>query len=115
MISHTDKPWGYEKLLEYNDRYVVKELLMKEGHCCSLQYHEVKHETIYILKGEMKLVIGDSDSELEDIFLLEGEYYVIPPFKVHRMCGHTDCYYLESSTIELDDLVRIEDNYGRTK
>lgn len=109
----TDKPWGYEKLIEHNEKYVVKEILMKEGHCCSLQYHEVKHETICVIKGTMKLVVGDDKDSLKDVIIEEGGYYVLPPMMVHRMCGVNDCTYIESSTPELDDLVRVEDDYGR--
>jgi len=113
MITHIQKPWGYEELLEHNDYYVVKRLFMKKGHCCSLQYHKEKHETVYILSGEMKLVYGDLVDNLNEMFLVAGQYYSVPQGKIHRMCGVTDCLYLESSTTQLDDVVRVEDNYGR--
>jgi mannose-6-phosphate isomerase len=113
MIVRTDKPWGYEELLERNEFYVLKRLFMRGGHCCSLQYHEKKHETIYILSGEMRLIYGDTVDSIKEIFLTSGQYYVIPPIKIHRMCGETGCLYLESSTTQLDDVVRVEDDYGR--
>lgn len=112
-MTHIDKPWGYEQLLEHNNYYVVKRLFMKEGHCCSLQYHNEKHETILILSGKMKLIYGDAVDSLIEIFLDVGDYYIIQPGKIHRMCGVVDCLYLESSTTQLDDVVRVEDNYGR--
>jgi len=108
-----DKPWGYEELLEHNEYYVVKRLFMKEGHKCSLQYHRVKHETIYVLSGTLQVLLGDTVDKLISIDLTIGQFLVIPPEKIHRMIGVTDCYYLESSTNQLDDVVRIEDNYGR--
>jgi mannose-6-phosphate isomerase len=112
-MIHTNKPWGYEELLEHNEHYVVKRLFMKEGHCCSLQYHKKKHETIYVLSGTLKVIYGDSEDNLHDYFLGAGDVVVIIPFKVHRMCGETDCLYLESSTAQLDDVVRLQDDYGR--
>lgn len=108
-----EKPWGYEELLEHNDNYVLKRLCVYGERCCSLQYHEEKHETIYVLDGEMRLVIGDSEDTLEDIILKAGDYYVVPPGKVHRMCGVTNCIYIEASTSQLDDVIRLQDDYGR--
>lgn len=113
-MKRIDKPWGYEELLEHNEFYVVKRLFMKEGHCCSLQLHNEKHETIYVLSGTLKIVYGDDVDNLNDIILEENEYYALQPKKVHRMCGVTDCIYLESSTNQLDDVVRLQDDYGRS-
>jgi len=113
MISRTEKPWGYEELLEQNDTYVVKRLFMKAGHCCSLQYHNRKHETIYVLSGKLKITAGPSAQELSDKVYSTGEYVPLKPGVVHRMTGETDALYLESSTNDLNDLVRIQDQYGR--
>ena len=108
-IKHIDKPWGYEKILETNQGYTVKKLLMKRGHQCSYQYHEKKRETIYCLSGSPH-IIGDGRNKI----LLEGESITIHPFEKHRMRAvKEDVLYLESSTSELDDVVRIEDDYGR--
>lgn len=112
-VTKIDKPWGYEKWIEINDNYVVKELFMKEGNSCSLQYHNFKHETFYIVKGQMKFYIGPDKDNLEIFMLNEGEYYTIEPLVVHRMEAITDCLYIESSTNFLDDVIRIEDKYGR--
>jgi mannose-6-phosphate isomerase len=112
-MKRIEKPWGYEELLEHNEHYIVKRLFMKEDCCCSLQYHEEKHETIYVLSGTMRLVYGDTLEDICDIVLGSGETYAIAPGKIHRMCGATDCLYLESSTNQLDDVVRLEDDYGR--
>lgn len=105
------KPWGSEELLEKNEKYVLKRLFMKKGEMCSLQYHNFKHETIYVVSGVLKIYIGDSG---EFVIKNPNEFLAILPKIVHRMEGVEDCYYLESSTPELDDVVRIQDNYGRS-
>jgi len=107
------KPWGSEEILECNDKYVLKRLFMKNGHKCSLQYHNKKHETIYLIFGELLLHIANSNGEIDIVKMFPGEYKAIPPNIVHRMEGQTDCIYLESSTPELDDVVRIQDDYSR--
>ncbi len=107
------KPWGSEELIEVNQQYVVKRLFMKKNHQCSLQYHEDKHETVYIVSGELKLTIGDSIENLDYIVLKPGDSVVLPPKKIHRMYGNEDTYYLEASTPQLDDVIRIEDDYNR--
>jgi mannose-6-phosphate isomerase-like protein (cupin superfamily) len=109
-----EKPWGSETLLETNEFYTVKKLFMKEDHKCSLQYHELKHETIYILSGVMRLWIEMDKDYIDYEILGKGQSFVIPPRVVHRMEALEDCYYLESSTSELNDVVRLDDAYGRT-
>jgi mannose-6-phosphate isomerase-like protein (cupin superfamily) len=109
----TDKPWGYEELLESNEFYVVKRLFMKQGCRCSLQYHNYKHETIYVLEGELKITIGNNINCLQDVIYTKGQYIAIQNKVIHRMEGNTDCLYLESSTNQLDDIVRIKDDYAR--
>jgi mannose-6-phosphate isomerase len=112
-IKHIDKPWGYERWIEVNPNYVVKELFMKEGNSCSLQYHEFKHETFYVLKGKLKFYVGTDKDNLSVMFLEPGEHHTIEPLVIHRMEAVVDSLYLESSTNFLDDVIRIEDNYGR--
>lgn len=107
-MQRIDKPWGFEEWLEVNERYVLKTLFMKKGARCSLQYHEFKHETIYVLRGELRIKIGD----ISRIYTA-GEYVAIEPGIIHRMEGVTDALYLEASTPELQDVVRIEDDYIR--
>lgn len=111
--NYIKKPWGSETLIEVNERYTVKKLFMKKGYKCSLQYHEKKHETIYVLDGVMCLWVGDTEAEIEYKTLNVGDTYVIEPGVIHRMESVEDCYYLESSTSELDDVVRLRDEYGR--
>lgn len=111
--KHIEKPWGWEKWIEVNDNYVVKELFMKKGNSCSLQYHEKKHETFYLVKGILKFYVGEDKNNLKEIILNSGDYYTIPPFLIHRMEAIEDSIYIESSTNFLDDVIRIEDKYGR--
>jgi mannose-6-phosphate isomerase-like protein (cupin superfamily) len=110
-----EKPWGKEELLEYNDKYVVKRLFMKAGEQCSLQYHEIKRETIYVLSGKLKLYIGKQIDKLEEKILVPGDTITIQPYVIHRMEGIEDSYYLECSTVEIWDVVRLQDKYDRTK
>lgn len=111
--KEVEKPWGKEELLEYNDNYVVKKLFMKAGECCSLQYHELKRETIYVLSGKVKLHIGKDINELEKKEMNTGDKITIAPYTIHRMEGITDCEYLECSSPELWDVIRLEDKYKR--
>lgn len=108
-----EKPWGYEKIIEQNENYVVKELFMKSGNCCSLQYHEKKHETFYIIEGKMRFYIGESIDNLKILELMPKQHHTIEPLVIHRMEAIEDCLYLESSTNYLDDVIRLEDKYGR--
>ena len=108
-----DKPWGYEIIWAHTDRYVGKILHVKAGHALSLQYHERKDETIHLLAGEMRFWAGPAADQLELVPLRAGESYRIRPGTVHRMEAVTDVDILEASTPELDDLVRLQDRYGR--
>jgi mannose-6-phosphate isomerase-like protein (cupin superfamily) len=107
-----EKPWGYELIWAHTDRYVGKLLHIKQGHKLSLQYHERKDETVHVQKGEM-LFIVDEGKGLIEITMKAGDSYHIRPFTQHRMVAVTDCDVLEVSTPELDDVVRLEDAYGR--
>ena len=107
------KPWGKEELLEYNDHYVVKKLFMKAGECCSLQYHELKRETMYVVSGKLKLYIGKDINNLEEKILLPNDYVNVTPYTIHRMEGIEDSVYIETSTNEVWDVVRLEDKYKR--
>lgn len=113
IFSKVEKPWGYEELVEINDKYVVKKLFMKKGHKCSIQYHELKRETIVVLSGKLNISIGPSLEKLESKVYQHGEAVSIEPYTVHRMEAVEDCLYLETSTNELWDVVRLQDSYGR--
>ena len=111
--KQVEKPWGKEELIEYNDSYVVKKLFMKAGECCSMQYHELKRETLYVLSGKLKLYIGDDIENLNEVIMVAGDRCTIEPYTIHRMEGIEDSYYLECSSNELWDVVRLQDKYKR--
>ena len=67
------KPWGYEQILEKNKKYVVKKLFMKKNHRCSLQYHKVKLETVYVLSGILKFQVGSKINNLKTKILRPGD------------------------------------------
>lgn len=108
-----EKPWGYELIWAETESYVGKVLHLNAGHALSLQYHEHKDETIHVLRGTLHFEVGPSASALERVELHEGESFRITPGTVHRMTGVTDVDLLEASTPHLDDVVRLEDRYGR--
>lgn len=107
-----EKPWGHELIWARTERYVGKLLHIKAGHKLSLQFHKVKDETIHVQTGEMRFVVEENGAMVERI-LQPGDSYHITPFTKHRMIAVTDCDVLEASTPELDDVVRLEDSYGR--
>lgn len=108
-----DKPWGYELIWARTDRYVGKILHVKAGHILSLQYHHRKDETMHVLAGELKLRWGTEAAQQERRFLA-GESVHIPAGMVHQIEAVADSDVLEASTPELDDLVRLNDRYGRS-
>lgn len=111
--NYFEKPWGSETLIDCNDKYVVKKLFMKAGAACSIQYHECKRETILVFSGELWIYSGPSLEALEKKLYKAGDTVTIEPYTVHRMEGKTDAIYYETSTNELWDVVRLQDNYGR--
>src|ERR1700689_5020854 len=106
-----ENPWGHEEVLFSGERYVLKKLFMKAGHRCSLQYHDVKMETVYMLEGELELLHGPTENSLTKRNLKAGDFFTINPGEVHRMSAVTDACYLEASTPELNDVVRLKDDY----
>jgi len=111
-IDRVDKPWGYELRFVATERYAGKVLFIKAGHQLSLQYHRVKDEAFYVQQGELELVLGSGEEQRVER-LAEGETRHLVPGTVHRFRAVTDCLLFEVSTPELDDVVRIEDDYGR--
>jgi mannose-6-phosphate isomerase-like protein (cupin superfamily) len=109
-----EKPWGYELWWAFTGRYVGKLLHVAAGHRLSLQYHERKDETIHLWSGDLALVL-DEGGGLEERRMRPGESYRIRPGVKHRMVALTDCDVLEVSTPEVDDVVRLEDAYGRAR
>jgi quercetin dioxygenase-like cupin family protein len=106
------KPWGYELVWAHTDRYVGKILHIKAGESLSLQYHNVKDETVHLLAGELIYRVH-IDGDLREVHLALGDSFRITPGTVHQMEAVTDCDILEVSTPELDDVVRLKDRYGR--
>ncbi|NOZ94054.1 MAG: cupin domain-containing protein [Acidobacteria bacterium] len=108
-----DKPWGFEEIFAFSERYVGKILFIRANEALSLQYHERKDETIRIESGEMDLIVGSGVGKLERLRMGPGDAYHITPGTIHRMIAVSDCTLFEVSTPELDDVVRLEDRYGR--
>lgn len=113
--TRVEKPWGYEIWWARTERYVGKILHVKRGQSLSLQYHNVKDETIRVLSGKLLFETKPKDApgELRRIEMSPGDSYHITPLTLHRMTGLEDTDVLEVSTPELDDVVRLEDRYGR--
>jgi mannose-6-phosphate isomerase len=111
-VRRVPKPWGHELIFAENDRYAGKLLVLEAGHRLSLQYHERKDETIYVLEGEVDLLV-DVEGEMKELTLRAGESYRIHPGVRHRMSARSRCTLVEVSSPELDDVVRLEDAYGR--
>jgi quercetin dioxygenase-like cupin family protein len=113
--KRVEKPWGYELWWARTDRYVGKLLHLRQGESLSLQYHKVKDETIMVQTGRLRFETKPAGvpGELRSIDMGPGDVFHITPGTVHRMTGLTDCDFVEVSTPELDDVVRIEDRYGR--
>jgi mannose-6-phosphate isomerase-like protein (cupin superfamily) len=114
MLSaqRVEKPWGYELIWARTEKYVGKLLHIFEGHQLSLQYHNRKDETIYLRSGRLRLLVDEGNGMAEKE-MKPGDGYHIRPLTKHRMFAVTDCEILEVSTPELDDVVRLEDAYGR--
>ena len=110
-----DKPWGWERILDLNDRYCVKHLFVKQGHRLSQQYHRRKRETMILVSGGAELILTGADGGVQAIDMVPGEAYALEPGTIHRLRGTAEegGLILEVSSPELDDVVRLEDDYGR--
>ena len=111
-VKRVPKPWGHEIIWAHTERYVGKILHINAGHALSVQYHEKKDETVYLLRGEIKYWVKVGDA-MQDMHLREGDAFRITPGTIHYMEAVTDCDVLEVSTPELDDVIRLKDRYGR--
>ena len=111
-ITKVEKPWGYELHWAKTDRYVGKVIHINKGHALSLQYHNIKDETIYLWSGKLLFEI-EIDGVLTKREMQPGDAVHVTPKTVHRMTAIEDADVFEASTPELDDLVRLEDRYGR--
>ena len=109
-----DKPWGHEVHFALVDgKYCGKALHIDAGHALSLQYHEQKEETISVQSGRILLELGPSVEEMDSFEILPGESVHLLPGIRHRLTAIEDTVVLEASTTELDDVVRLDDRYGR--
>ncbi len=113
MARRIAKPWGHEEIWAESGRYVGKLLSIRKGHRLSLQLHREKDETIRVSRGRLRLTLEADSGELVVSLLGPGESRHIPPGRKHRFEAIEDCELIEVSTPELDDVVRIEDDYGR--
>ncbi len=114
-VTRVPKPWGHETIWAHSERYVGKILHITAGHELSVQYHNRKDETVYLLSGEIiyRVQKDGNDDVLDDVKLKIGESFRITPGTIHQMVAVTDCDVLEVSTPEVDDIVRLSDKYGR--
>lgn len=108
-----EKPWGREIWVAHTDKYALKIIEIKQGNRSSLQLHRVKHEHLYVDRGTFKIEREDSEGKMQTLILQPGEVVEIPPNTRHRAEAVTDIRLIEVSTPELDDVVRLEDDYGR--
>jgi mannose-6-phosphate isomerase-like protein (cupin superfamily) len=111
-VERVEKPWGYELRFVRTPRYAGKVLFIKAGSQLSLQYHEAKDEAFYVQQGVLELVLGKG-ADQRVVRLGTGETRHLTPGTIHRFRAVTDCLLFEVSTPELEDVVRIEDDFGR--
>jgi len=108
-----DKPWGWEHRFAITDRYLGKVIHVNRGESLSLQYHRQKDETILVVKGSMDLQLEEPDGRMQTHRLTPGMARRIAPGRKHRMTAVEECEFFEVSSPEIDDVVRLEDKYGR--
>lgn len=113
LPRRVEKPWGHEIWWALTDRYAGKILHVDHGHRLSLQYHERKDESSYVLTGRLLLVQGTSEDDLSERIVSVGDVWQNVPGTIHTIEALEDSDVLEVSTPDLDDVVRLSDNYGR--
>jgi mannose-6-phosphate isomerase len=113
LPRRVDKPWGHELWWALTDAYAGKILHVERGHRLSLQFHEHKDESAYLLSGRVLLTKGPSEDELTTVELVAGDAWRNVPGEVHTIEAIEDSDVLEVSTPEVDDVVRLTDSYGR--
>lgn len=110
---HVEKPWGWELVWAETDAYVGKLLFVAAGQSLSLQYHRQKDEAWLVREGRARLELGTVDGPLEEVEIAPGDAFHYRPGTVHRVTALEDTLIVEVSTPHLDDVVRLEDRYGR--
>ena len=111
--TKVEKPWGYELRWAITDRYLGKVLHLNKGEALSLQYHRMKDECQYVIKGEIEMELGGADGALTTHRMRAGDPIHLTPGTRHRLTAVEDTDIFEVSTPEIDDVVRLEDRYGR--
>ena len=114
-VTRIPKPWGEEVLFARTARYAGKILRIRAGESLSLQYHEHKEETLYLYEGSLRVLLPGEAPDRRDRTLAPGESVHLPALTRHRLEARTDCVVFEVSTPELEDVVRLEDRYGRAE
>ncbi|MEA2647288.1 MAG: mannose-6-phosphate isomerase [Chloroflexota bacterium] len=108
-----DKPWGFELRFAITERYLGKVIHVNQGEALSLQYHEAKDETLLVTEGVMDLELENEAGEMQVHRMSAGDCIRIIPGRRHRMTAVEDCEFFEVSSPEINDVVRLEDRYGR--
>jgi len=108
-----EKPWGWELVWAEAADYVGKLLFVRAGESLSLQYHELKDESWLVQEGRARLELGDVGAKLEVMEMAPGDAFHFRPRTVHRVTALEDTLVIEVSTTQLDDVIRLEDRYGR--
>jgi mannose-6-phosphate isomerase len=112
-VERVEKPWGYELIWAQTGKYLGKILHINRGGQLSLQYHRKKDETFLLYSGRLLLVLEDESGALREISVSPGDAYHISPGRKHRMIGLEECEVIEVSTPYREDVVRVQDAYGR--
>lgn len=107
------KPWGQEEWVAHNDKYVLKIITLKKGFRTSLQFHHQKYETNYVDQGRIIAWLQNADGEIERLEMGPGSTFDVVPGRVHRVEALEDARLIEASTPHVDDVVRVEDDFGR--
>src|SRR5438105_3954959 len=113
-VQRTEKPWGYELLLARTERYAGKVLLIHAGHRLSLQHHAAKDETLFLLAGDAEIELESAAHTFHRRRMAADRSYRVKPGRKHRLAALTEALVLEVSTPELEDVLRWQDDYGRT-
>ena len=115
LPQKTEKPWGFELLVAHTPKYAGKVIFVRKGYRLSLQYHEKKDESMYIYEGKAVMEIEGSNGHMVSTVVEPGHCIRIPPLTKHRIQAIEDTTLFEVSTPELEDVTRVEDDYGRAK
>ena len=108
-----EKPWGHELIWASTERYAGKLLVIEAGQRLSLQRHEIKDESILVVSGRLELTLEDASGAIQVEELGPGDHRHVPPGRIHRFSALERCELIEVSSPELDDVIRLEDDFGR--